>query len=85
MKIKSITQPVYSKPDNSTVNCMIELEDGRILPFTASPDDVEPYGREIHALLVAGECGPISPYVPRPERPTKPANDVVQAPPNVVA
>lgn len=31
------------------------------IPFTASPDDVEPHGRELYARAVAGEFGPVAP------------------------
>ena len=41
------------------------------IPFTASPDDVEPLGPEIYGRAIAGEFGPIAPYVapiPTPEQ-----------------
>lgn len=41
------------------------------IPFTASPDDSEPLGRDLYARAVAGEFGPIAPYVaptPTPEQ-----------------
>ena len=34
------------------------------LPFTASPDDVEPHGRDLYARAVAGEFGPVAPADP---------------------
>ncbi|MDO8931478.1 MAG: hypothetical protein Q7U97_03710 [Rhodocyclaceae bacterium] len=36
------------------------------IPFTASPNDVEAHGRELYALAVAGEFGPIADYVAPP-------------------
>ncbi len=36
------------------------------IPFTASPDDIEQTGRDLYAQAVAGDFGPIAPYVPPP-------------------
>lgn len=33
------------------------------IPFTATPDDVEEHGRQIFAEALAGNFGPIAPYV----------------------
>lgn len=42
---------------------LIEHPDLGIIPFTASPDDPEDYGRELFARAKAGEFGPIADYV----------------------
>ena len=57
MNIKSA---IYN--ENGTIDCEIDHPDHGWIPFTASPDDVEIYGREIHAALV--EAGNVSAYVP---------------------
>lgn len=31
------------------------------IPFTASPDDIEAHGRQLHAEALAGKFGPIAP------------------------
>jgi hypothetical protein len=36
------------------------------IPFTASPDDVEQFGRDLYAQAIAGAFGPIAPYIPAP-------------------
>ena len=46
------------------------------IPFHATPDDVEPHGRELYANAIAGEYGEIAPYIAPPE-PT--AAEVLQA------
>lgn len=33
------------------------------IPFTASPDDVEEHGKAIYAKAIAGDYGPIAPFV----------------------
>lgn len=33
------------------------------LTFSASPDDVEPHGRDLYARAMAGEFGPVAPWV----------------------
>lgn len=39
------------------------------IPFTASPDDSAQHGRELYAQAVAGELGPVAPYVAPPPPP----------------
>lgn len=68
MEIISVSNPVYSKIDNSMIDCTIVCEFGTI-PFTASSNDSEEYGRNLFADLVAGKYGEISAYVP-PAAPT---------------
>lgn len=43
-----------------TVDMEIEHPKYGWIPFTASPDDSEPLGRELHAAAVAGELGTIA-------------------------
>lgn len=49
--------------DGITIDLEINHPTFGWIPFTASPDDVEDHGREIHAAAEAGDFGPISPYV----------------------
>ncbi|MDH1340568.1 hypothetical protein [Ectopseudomonas oleovorans] len=52
-----------------TFDCEIEHETLGWIPFTASPDDTEETGRNVHAAILAGEAGGIAPYVaPVPTR-----------------
>ena len=59
----------YSSADNSTIDCIIDVrltagnEEITEIPFTASPDDTEAYGRQLYADLVAGKFGKVAPYV----------------------
>ena len=50
-----------------TIDCEIEHPVYGWIPFTASPDDVEAHGRELHAQLL--QSGEIALYTP-PEPPT---------------
>lgn len=44
------------------------------IPFTASPDDTEPLGKELYAKAIAGDYGDIQPYVePEPLPPVIPS------------
>lgn len=61
-----IRNPIYSAPDNSTIDCEIEHPEYGWIPFTASPDDVEAYGRQLYAEAVAGQFGSVAEYVPPP-------------------
>ena len=63
MKIKT---PQYANADHTLINCEIEHETYGWIPFTASAEDTEQHGRNIHAALLAGDHGPIADYVPPP-------------------
>jgi len=56
---------------NSAGSIDLEIEHPTLgwIPFTASPDDTEPHGRDLYARAVAGTLGPIAPYVPPPPAP----------------
>ena len=55
-----------------TIDCEINHPKLGWIPFTASPGDVEEFGREIHARIMSGEAGQIAQYVaPEPEPATK--------------
>lgn len=62
MNITSVLNPIYSKSDNSTIDCIVTCELGEI-PFTASPHDVMSYGITLFNDLIVGKYGIISPYV----------------------
>jgi hypothetical protein len=57
MNVRSAAYNAYG-----TIDCEIEHPVFGWIPFTASPDDVEPHGREIYADLIAS--GAVAVYVP---------------------
>ena len=64
MIIKSVVNPAWGDAQQVAILVYLEIEGiGTDIPFTASPLDPEAHGREIHARAVAGEFGPIAPYV----------------------
>ncbi|CAB3847552.1 hypothetical protein LMG2828_01769 [Achromobacter piechaudii] len=71
MIIKSVVNPAWGDAQQGAILVYLEIEGiGTDIPFTASPLDPEAHGRELHARAVAGEFGPIAPYVaPRPSIP----------------
>ena len=60
--IISASNPVYSKPDNSTIDVMATFDDGRVLPYTAAAYDNEPHGQQLWSDLNARKYGVIAPY-----------------------
>ena len=52
-----------------TIDCEINHPTFGWIPFTASPDDDEELGRQIHADILEGEAGEIAPYVASPPQP----------------
>lgn len=68
MQLEYAKNPIWSNADQSTIDLTIKwVELDEELPFTASPNDVEDYGREIYNLASAGEFGEVAQYVPPPE------------------
>ena len=58
-----ITQPYYSSPDNSGVNCIWDHPTYGSIPFLALPTDTfTTYGPEIYAAAVSGDYGPVVSY-----------------------
>lgn len=55
----------YNK--HGTIDCEIEHPVYGWIPFTATPDDDMEHGRVIYAEAIAGELGPVAPYVPPSE------------------
>ena len=64
MKIINATSPQYD--ENGNIGLNVEFEGLGIVPFGASPNDVEQHGREIYARALAGDFGPIAAYVAPP-------------------
>ena len=56
--------PVYVSTDGRMIDCELNHPQLGWIPFTASPDDVEKRGRDLHALIIAqGAVIEIGPYV----------------------
>ena len=64
MKITNVTNPAWANAEHTIVNATVTHSEFGIISFSASPDDVEAYGREIFADAVAGKFGPIAAYIP---------------------
>lgn len=61
MKITTAHSPKMT--ENGGVELIVDFEGIGAIPFHATADDPEPHGREIHARAIAGEFGPVMPYV----------------------
>ena len=64
MQIKNVKTPQWSNAEHTLLDVTLETDVFGEIPFSASPDDVEAYGREIFADAVAGKFGVIAEYVP---------------------
>jgi hypothetical protein len=63
--VEYIKNAVYASEDGFQINCFMKLSIfDEEMPFTAYKYDVEPHGVAIYNLIIAGEAGPIGPYVP---------------------
>lgn len=58
-----IRNPRYNA--DGTIDCELSYPDLDMawVPFTASPDDPEEFGRSIYQMLIDGQAGPIAPYI----------------------
>ena len=70
LKFKTMTNiklPKFSNLEKTRIDCQVEHEIFGWIPFTASPEDLEEFGRELYAALLAGDHGPIADYTPPPK------------------
>jgi hypothetical protein len=80
MNIISASNPVYSSPDQSSIDLVIVSEEFGELSYTASRDDVEPLSVELYGKALAGEYGEVGPYVAKVlVEPPKPTLEELQA------
>jgi len=64
-------EPKFSAPDNSMIDLIVKFDEfNQEVPFTANPNDVVSYGRELYAKAMNGDFGEVAQYV-------SPSNDVV--------
>lgn len=66
-----LKNPRFANAEKTLIDCELNHPVFGWIPFTANPQDVEEQGRELFAMLAAGEGGPVADYVPPPE-PVKP-------------
>lgn len=68
LTIEYAYDPVYANATGTEIDMMVKfVEMANVLPFTATPEDPMPYGRELYANALTGKYGPIAPYVPPPQ------------------
>ncbi len=63
MQITNVTSPQWANAEHTMINVMVAHSEFGVIPFSASPDDVEEHGRAIFADAVAGKFGTIAEYV----------------------
>ena len=66
MQIKNVKTPQWSNAEHTLLDVTLETDTHGEIPFSASPNDVEAYGREIFEDAVAGKFGTIAEYVAPP-------------------
>jgi len=64
MNIEYVKNCIYANTESTVINCTVKfLEFNEEHPFSASANDPEEHGKKIYARIIAGEFGPIAPYV----------------------
>lgn len=68
IQLISAANPRYSNAESTAVllDCEFSHFPGEVMPFNATANDIEPHGKNIYARAIAGEFGPIAPYVAPP-------------------
>ena len=75
LTVEYANDPAYANEEGSAINLMVKfVEMTDILPFTATPNDSEEYGRQLYADAVTGKYGAVGPYVP----PAQPSTEGTQ-------
>ena len=69
MQITNVVSPEWANAEHTAINVTMTHSEFGVIPFSASPDDVEEHGREIFADAVAGKFGVIAEYVAPPAAP----------------
>ena len=79
MQLEYAKDPRWVNAEQSLIDLIIKwAEYPEELPFTASPTDVEEYGREIYAAAAAGQFGVVAEYVAPVASATQNKDDAVQ-------
>lgn len=64
MNLEYAKNPKWADAEHTMIDLIIKWDKfPEELPFTASPNDVEPHGRTIFSLAQAGQFGPVAEYV----------------------
>jgi hypothetical protein len=75
MKLEYAKNPIWADAEHTMIDLTIKWDAWpEELPFTASPNDVEPHGRQIFQAALEGDFGPIAEYV-APEQPETPDSE----------
>jgi hypothetical protein len=65
LTIQYAKNPAYSSADGQNIYLLVKFyEFAEEMPFGATPYDPMSYGVELYNRALAGEFGPIAPYVP---------------------
>ena len=63
MKLIYAKDPKWANRSQTLINITVRFEEiNEDLPFTANPNDVESYGRNIYSRALAGEFGVVQPF-----------------------
>lgn len=66
MQYVAVKNPRWSNPDQVAIDCEVNFAHLKeeFVSFTADPNDIYPYAKEIFDRCISGEFGPVAPYAP---------------------
>lgn len=66
MNYTTVQNPKWSNAEQTAIDCKIDFDGVGLSPFTANPDDVYEYSKQIFSDCVQGKYGPVASYEPPP-------------------
>jgi len=79
MKFTTVTDPVWADAGHTAINCTVTFDDIGAVPFTASAADHYPHTMLIYSRALAGQYGPIAPFVASVPSPAEAAAEAKRA------
>jgi hypothetical protein len=79
MRYTTVSNPKFTA--HGGIELTVNFDGIGLVPFHATPDDITEHGRELYARALAGDFGPVAPYVapdPSPEDVQKTFTDAIQ-------
>lgn len=69
MNYTNVQDPKWANQQQTAIDCDVDFDELGLVPFTANPNDIYEYSRQIFSDCAAGRYGPVASYEPPPPPP----------------
>lgn len=69
MNYTTVQNPKWANAEQTAIDCDVDFDSLGLSSFTANPDDIYEYSKQIFADCAEGKYGPVAPYEPPPPPP----------------